>query len=86
MSNIFSELNKQVKESKERWTEINKLAASLKAKTEAPFAKEQDIELISLVLLLVEQLRPLQATPGQAENMQKEINDMLGSLAELVKK
>jgi len=83
--NIFNEVNKQIKESKERWVEIDKLVSSLTSVQGQTGSNTQEV-LISLVLLLVDQLRPLQASMGQAENMQKEINDMLGSISKMAGK
>lgn len=86
MKDIFAEVNKQMRESKERWTEIEKLAQELRHTKETAAVVSSETKIISLLLLLVEQLRPLQSTMGQAEDMQKEINNMLEDIAKMTKR
>ena len=85
MKDIFSEVNKQLKESKARWVEIDRVTLELKQSIENNIPEDPK-QITKLLLLLVEQMRPLQDSMGQAEDMQKEINDMLVGIAKLAKK
>lgn len=86
MKDIFSEVNKQLKESKERWVEIDRVAKALTTSLDNNVLTEDNKQMAKLLLLLVDQLRPLQDSMGQAEDMQSEITDMLTQIAKMARK
>lgn len=73
MQDLFSQINKQMKESAKRWNEIDKVVANIKASQDTCDLKE----VVNLLLLLVDQLRPPQNSVEQIEDLQKEVGDLL---------
>lgn len=74
---MFSNIQKQIKETKERWEKIDKLKDDLEDQIKT--SSDQAIETTAkLVLLLVEQLEPMSATDSaQFEDGLKEVLDSL---------
>lgn len=72
---IFSELNKQLKENGERWEKIDHLINLVKD-IEQPNIKD----VVNLIILVAEQIRPAKNTTNKINDLQKDINDMLSSL------
>lgn len=79
MVDIFKQINDQVKESKERWKKIEDGYNALAAFRESGRWRTEDAtgHIIGLLMLLVEQLRPMSSAGDEAEKIQKEIVDML---------
>jgi len=78
---IFDEINKQVKLNGSRWVEIDKVVNDLK-KSLDDILPARDRQMITLLLLLVEQLRPFSNT--KIEESQKEISDMIKGMSKMV--
>jgi hypothetical protein len=82
MVDIFKQMNEQIKENKVRWKKIDGLAGTLEAELDRRDCNENSISLIaSLVLLLVEQLRPLNSAENEVEKLQNEIGNLINGLA-----
>lgn len=71
-TNIFDELNKQLKQNEKKWTEIDKLVEILKNRS------IQDTQT-KLLLGLVEILRPANSQQ-QVKEAQEELNGLLANL------
>lgn len=68
---FFDELNKKVQEGAERWKKIDALAKEL---------EEIPGPITRMLLLLVEEMRPMGNPKEQVEEFQKTMNDMLKNL------
>ena len=75
MKNLFDELSKQVQENKSRWEKIDELLVALKN----PHQDKTVESLCNVILLLVEQIRPMQDT-SKIKNLQEDINKSLFEL------
>ena len=79
---MFEKLQKQAKEAQERWNKINEKAEELQKTIDEPFFNVGDCvrQSAELLLLLVEQLKPISQT--QSEDFTKSILDMFGGKSE----
>ncbi|MFA5023341.1 MAG: hypothetical protein WC523_00090 [Patescibacteria group bacterium] len=85
---FFDSLNKRIEESEKRWKEITHIAEELKLLGEHDKGN-CDIRRIfcieQLVLLMIEELRPMANIGQQAKDMQNEISNMLNTFDTEVK-
>jgi uncharacterized coiled-coil DUF342 family protein len=81
MANIFGDMKKQIAESKARWEEITKLRDTVANRLEqsAPRASAEEIcrPLAQLVILMVDQFKPVGEIGAEADKLHKEIVSML---------
>jgi hypothetical protein len=70
---IFEQVSEQIKKTEEQWKNIDQLVAKIKAEP----TKTNCSDLACLVLLLVEQLRPVGNLGQEASKLQNEITQML---------
>ena len=72
---FFSQVTKQLQDNQQRWEKIDVLVRRVKE-----FDEPDMDDVVGLLLLLVEQLRPAQNSIEQVENIQKEVGDLLKNL------
>ena len=72
---FFSQITKQLQDNQKRWEKIDVLIRRVKE-----FDEPEMDDVVGLLLLLVEQLRPTQNSIEQVENIQKEVSDLLKNL------
>lgn len=85
---LLKELNKQVKEGQARWEEINSLSEKLNSLLAADTLNSEEAirSMANILNLILAQLRPMQSSLKQAENLQEDITNIFSSLANLGKK
>jgi hypothetical protein len=87
MKDIFSDLQKEIENSNDRWAEIEKLKSRIKDAMDENGKQDLEGHLINntelivqknaeLLLLLVDHFRPLGSMGSQATNIQKEIESI----------
>lgn len=69
---MFDDVNKIMKEGKERWDKIEALCEELKT--------EPSNNTVKLMLLLVEHLRPMNPTEESIDELTNQIGDLLKSI------
>lgn len=74
---IFEQISGQIKKTEEQWKKIDELVAKVKARRDGE--GNIDNHLADLVLLLVEQLRPVGNLGQEASKLQNEIAQMLNA-------
>ena len=84
---IFKNFNEQVKANKEAWKKIDELCGILKRSMENKYDGEaHNTVQEQLLLLLIEQIRPLSCVSGQAEKLESDLTSMLNSFKTIGKK
>ena len=82
MENMFGDIQKQMKETQERWSEIDKLAEELEQYIHDSEESEMANTTANLMLLLVRQLKPMNVLDGEEfESGMKQILDAFGRRA-----
>jgi len=85
MEDIFEKLQEQMKESNERWKEINEVSEKLRYLMDNDLYSGEEnfsvnIMMVNLILLLVDQLKPMYSSGEQVAKLQDDIKNMLGSI------
>jgi len=85
MDDMFKKLQEQMKESNERWEKINEISEKLRYLLDNDLYSGEEnfsvnIMMVNLILLLVDQLRPINSGEEQVAKLQNDIQDMLGSI------
>lgn len=80
---IFDELQKKAEENNERWESIDAVVQELnRVRNDEGSSAKEIAELNSaLLLLVVEQLRPMRESSEAAKELKESLSSMLGSIA-----
>ena len=87
MNNIFRDSAKTIEEGQKRWQEIEDYSGMIKKHLETGLkmdSKNTD-RLATLVLLLIEHLRPIQPTQEQLDDTMKDISALLSKIGNINK-
>ena len=78
---IWKQLQDKVAENQVRWAEIDALYNEIKQVMVAPYGYGEYIKLIvSLLLLLTDQMRPMSTAGNEAGKLMEDISIMMGKL------